>query len=130
MADAVRVEGFDAARKALKAMERVDERKEMTGALKEGAELVPPVARPLLRSRTGKMAASYRAGTAGNTAFIRSRHPGAGVQEHGGVIRPKGTPITIRPQKAVTRALASKEDAIVEKVRRALDVIAVRGGWR
>lgn len=127
---AVRIEGLQATRTSLRKLERLEDRREITQGLKQGAELVPPAARPLLRSRTGRMAGMYRAGASGNTAFVRNRHPGAGVQEFGGVIRPKGTPIRIRPQKAVTRALDAKGDAIVEKVSEAIDVVFVRAGFR
>lgn len=85
---------------------------------------------PLAKRKTGTLAGSFKAGAAGNSAFVRSRVPYAGVQEFGGVIRPKGTPITIRPQPAVTRALASKEEAIVDKVADAIDSVALRHGWR
>jgi hypothetical protein len=130
MADAIRVEGLQSTRTSLRKLERLGERKEITQGLKRGAELVPPVARPFLRSRTGKMAGMYRAGASGNTAFVRNRHPGAGVQEHGGKIRPKGTTVTIRPQRAVTRALDAKSDDIAEKVGDALDAVFRAAGWR
>lgn len=130
MAEPIRVEGLAEVRKTFRRSGHAEQSREVTRGLREGAELVPPVARPLLRSRTGRMASMYRVGTAGNTAFIRNRHPGAGVQEFGGVIRPKGTPITIRPQKAVTRAMEQKSEAIAEKVGDALDDFFQRAGWR
>lgn len=117
-------------RTSLRKLENMDTRREVTRALKEGASVVATTARPLAPRRSGELAASYRAGAAGNSAFVRSRLPYAGVQEFGGVIRPKGTPITIRPQQAVTRALSSKEDSIVEKVADALDDVFRAAGWR
>lgn len=123
MADAIRVEGLAALRKDLRQMQP-DARKEVTRALKEGASVVATSARPLAPKRTGRLAASYRAGAAGNTAFVRSRLPYAAVQEFGW--RARG----IRPQPAVTRALDLKEDSIVDAVGDALDGVAGRNGWR
>lgn len=129
MADAVRVEGLADLRRDLRKLEHLEERREVTRALKGGAKVTATAARPFVRSRSGKLAGSYRAGAAGNTAFVRSRLPYAAIQEFGGTIRPKGAPITIRPQKAVTRALASKEDTIVQKVSDALDQVFRAAGW-
>jgi hypothetical protein len=130
MADAVRVEGLADVRTSLRKLERTGERKEVTRALKEGAQLVARTAGPFAPKRSGKLAASYRAGASGNSAFVRSRLPYAGVQEFGGTIRPKGSPVVIRAQPAVTRALASKEDAVAEKVGDALDAVFRAAGWR
>lgn len=130
MADPLRVEGLADLRKTLSKSGHAAQSKEVTRGLRAGAELVPPAARPLLRSRTGRMASMYRAGTAGNSAFIRNKHPGAGVQEYGGTIRPKGTAITIRPQQAVTRALDQKAEAVAEKVADGLDDFFRAAGWR
>ena len=129
MADAVRIEGLADLRRDLRRAEP-QVRREVTRALKEGATVVAAAASPLAPRRSGTLAASYRAGASGNSAFVRSRVPYAGVVEFGGVIRPKGTPITIRPQPAVTRALSLKEDSIVERVGDALDGVFARTGWR
>jgi hypothetical protein len=130
MADAVRVEGLADVRTSLRKLERTGERREVTRALKEGATVVATTARPFAAKRTGRLAASYRAGAAGNAAFVRSRVPYAAVQEFGGVIRPKGAPVRIHPHRAVTRALESKEEAIVAKVDAALDAVFRAAGWR
>lgn len=130
MADAIRVEGLADVRSSLRKLDNMDTRREVTRALKAGATIVATTARPNAPRRSGRLAASYRAGAAGNTAFVRSRLPYAGVQEFGGVIRPKGAPITIRPRGAVTRVLVSKEDAIVERVSDALDDVFRSAGWR
>lgn len=130
MAEPIRVEGLADLRKTFRKSGNAEQSKEITRGLKAGAEIVPPAARPLLRSRTGRMASMYRVGTAGNSAFIRNKHPGAGVQEFGGVIRPKGTPITIRPQEAITRALEANAETIAEKVGEGLDDFFRNAGWR
>lgn len=128
MADAVRIEGLASLRRDLRAMQPAA-RKEVTKALKEGAKIVAQASGPLAARKTGTLAGSFKAGAAGNSAFVRSRVPYAAVQEFGGTIKPKGTPFTIRANPSVTRALELKEDAIVEKVGDAIDVVARRHGW-
>lgn len=130
MADAVRVEGLQDVRSSLRKLERLEERKEVTRALKEGARVVSVAAVPLAARRTGALARSFRPGAAGNSAFVRSRLPYAGVQEFGGVIRPKGVPVTIKAQPALTRALEVNEERIVRKVEDALDAVFAAAGWR
>jgi len=129
MADTVRIDGLADLRRDLRAMQP-EARKEVTRALKQGAQVVAVAAVPFTARKTGAMAKGWRAGAAGNSAFVRNRHPGAGVQEHGGVIRPKGVPITIKPHPAATRALDLRADSIVEKVGDALDDVFVRAGFR
>lgn len=138
MPDAVRVEGLASLRTSLRKLEHIEERREVTGALREGAVVVAAAARPLVQNRVeattsyrpGALAASYRPGASGNKAFVRSRLPYAGVQEFGGVIRPKGTPITIKAQEPLTRALEMRADSIVDKVSDALDAVFRAAGWR
>jgi phage gpG-like protein len=130
VADAVRIEGLADLRRDLREM-HPDVRREVTKALKEGATVVARAAGPHARKgETGKLADSFRPGAAGNAAFVRSRLPYAAVHEFGGVIRPRGVPITIRAQPAATRALADKEESIVEKVGDALDGVFSRHGFR
>lgn len=129
MAEAVRVEGLAQLRRDLRAMP-ADQRREVTKALKRGAEEVAETARPLAAFRTGRLAGSYRASAAGNTAVVRSRLPYAAVQEFGGTIKPRGTPITIQPRAAVTTALERNEDKVVDLIAAALDAVATRFGWR
>lgn len=130
MAEAIRIEGLAALQKDLRGMKDAESSREVRKAMKEGAQLVASGARPLAARRTGKLAASFRAGAAGNTAFVRSRLPYAAVHEWGGVIRPKGAPITIRATPAATRALQSNEERIVEKVADAIDQWSTRYGWK
>ncbi len=129
MADAVRIEGLAELRRDLRRMQP-DARKEVTRALREGAVVVAAASGPLAKRRTGRLAQSFRPGASGNSAFVRSRLPYAAVQEFGGTIAPRGTPITIRPQPAVTRALELTEERIVDKVGDAIDEVARRNGWR
>lgn len=130
MADRIRIDGLKELRRDLRAMDLRLEGRGLTRALRAGAEEVAVAARPLIRKRSGDLSRSYRAGAAGTNAYVRSRLPYAGVQEYGGVIRPKGAPITIRPQLAVTRALEAKTEAVVDRVSDAIDLLALRHGWR
>lgn len=126
----VQFDGLKELRRDLRAMSAKLEGRELTIALRAGAQEVATAASPLAPRRSGRLAASYRAGAAGSNAYVRSRLPYAAVQEFGGVIRPKGAPITIRPQAAVTRALEAKTEAVVDRVANAVDLLALRHGWR
>lgn len=128
MADAVHIEGFAALRRDMRAMPPAI-RREMPRALKTGAELVRKTAVPLTARQSGRLAAGWRAGAVGNTAYVRNRVPYAGVQEFGGIIRPKGSPVVIRAHPAATRALEQQEDRIVDLIGDAIEALAARHGW-
>lgn len=127
-AGAVRIDGLRDLQRDLKAL-APDARRDITRALKEGAQEVSRAARPLTARRTGKLAGSWRPGATQMKGFVKSRIPYAGVQEYGGVIRPKGAPVTIKAHPAGTRALQLKEDSIVEKVGDAIMAAATKHGW-
>jgi hypothetical protein len=136
--DAVRIEGLAALRRDLRGM-TADVRRDVRLALKGGAELVARDAGPLAargtrpipadrRPRT-RLADSFRAGTSGDVAVVRSRLAHAGVHEFGGTISPRGTPIKIKATPAATRALERNEERIVDAVGDAFDAVALRHGW-
>jgi hypothetical protein len=127
--DAVRIEGLADLRRDLR-QSAPEVRRDVTRALKQGAIVVAATAAPLTARRTGKLAGAWRPGAAGNTAFVRNRVPYAGVQEFGGTIRPKGTPFTIKPHPAGTRALQLREEAIVDAVGDAVMGVFERHGFR
>ncbi|MDP2712310.1 MAG: HK97 gp10 family phage protein [Solirubrobacteraceae bacterium] len=129
MADAVRIEGLAQLRRDLRRMQP-ETLREVRGVLKDAATVVARRAQATAPKRTGNLADSYRAGTAGNTAFVRSRLPYAGVHEYGGTIRPRGTPIVIKRSAPITTALRDNEDQIVKKVSDGMDRVARRNGWR
>ncbi len=129
MADTVRVEGLADLRRDLRKL-APDTLKEMRGVLKEGAGIVAAAAGPLAARQTGRLAAGFRAGTAGNSAFVRNRVPYAGVQEFGGKIAPRGTPFQIKPHPAATRALELNAERIVDRVGDGIDRVAGRAGFR
>jgi phage gpG-like protein len=130
MADAIRIEGLADVRKSLRKLERSDESREVTQALKKGAAVVAARARPLSARQTGKLAAGWRPGTSGNKAFVRNRVPYAGVHEFGGTIHPRGVPIKIHASPSATWALEDNEVRILRLVEDALGVLARRHGWR
>src|SRR5436190_13452137 len=119
---AVRVEGLAELRRDLRRMQP-DTLKEVREVLKHSAEIVAANARTRAPRQTGKLAASIRAGTAGNSAVVRSRLPYAAVHEFGGTIRPKGAPILIKRREMVTGALASRTEAIVDALADGIDPV-------
>jgi phage gpG-like protein len=129
MDDAVRIEGLADLRRDLR-QSAPEVRRDVTRALKQGAIVVAATAAPLTARRTGKLAGAWRPGAAGNNAFVRNRVPYAGVQEFGGTISPKGTPFTIKPHPAGTRALQLREEAIVDAVGDAVMGVFERHGFR
>ncbi len=124
----VRVEGLAALRRDLRRMQP-DVLKEMRAVLKSTSVLVAQRARQNAPRRTGKLAGSYRAGTAGNTAFVRSRLPQAAVHEYGGTIRPRGAPIAIRRSAPMGRALRDSHEEVTDMLGDGLDNVATRHGW-
>ena len=126
--EAVRIEGLAELRRDLRRASP-DVRRDVTRALKEGARVVATAAVPFTARGTGKLAAGWRPGASGNSAFVRNRVPYAGVQEFGGRISPKGTPFQIRAHPAGTRALELKENAIVESVGDAVEGVFTRHGF-
>ena len=128
MSEAIRIEGLAELRRDLKRMQP-DTLKEVRGALKDAAGEVATAARPLAHRHTGRLAASYRAGTSGNAAVVRSSLRYAALQEFGGRIAPKGTPFRVKANPAVTRALGSNEERIVDQIGDAIDKVAARHGW-
>jgi len=129
-AEAVRIEGLRDLQRDLKQLQP-DARREVTKALKQGAEVVARAAGPLAaKGSTGKLAAGFRPGASQMRAVVRNRVPYAAVHEFGGTIRPRGAPITIRSTPAATRALQSNEERIVDAVGDAVMEAATRLGWR
>jgi phage gpG-like protein len=125
---AVRVDGLAQLRRDLRKMQP-DTLKEVRGVLKHSAEIVAATARARAPRRTGRLAASIRATTAGNRAVVRSPLPYAAVHEFGGTIRPRGAPIRIRRSEMVTGALERNRDRIANALLDGLDDVARRHGW-
>lgn len=58
------------------------------------------------------------------SAGIRSTHPGAGVNEWGGTIRPRGTPITIEGKHAMVDAVEARHDQAERELGDLIDDLA------
>lgn len=76
----IEIEGLKELRAELRNAELASPR-ELTAALKEGADAVTGKAREFAPKRSGKMAGSLRSFSSATTAGVQSSHPGAGVQE-------------------------------------------------
>lgn len=76
----ITIEGLKELRAELRSAEMASPR-ELTVALKEGADSVTARAKELVPKRSGKMASSLRSFSSATSAGVQSSHPGAGVQE-------------------------------------------------
>lgn len=96
---------------------------------KSAAQIVASDARTLAPRRTGALAGSITATTAGHAGIVKSNVPYAAVHEWGGTIRPRGTPFHIKRSEYVGRA----QDRNADKVRHALETgfsaVAQSNGW-
>lgn len=96
---------------------------------KSAAQIVASDARTLAPRRTGALAESITATTAGHAGIVKSTLPYAAVHEWGGTIRPRGTPVHIKRSEYVGRA----QDRNADKVRHALETgfaaVARSNGW-
>lgn len=128
MADAIQIKGLRELQRDLKAIQP-DARKEITKALKGGAQLVQRTGKPYIARQSGELEAGWRAGATMLKGYVRNRVPYAGVLEFGGQIAPRGTPFTIEAQPTMTRALEDKQEAIVDLVGDAIERVALRNGW-
>lgn len=130
----VRLEGFADLKRAVKAVDKAGA-KALQATLKSGAELVadkagdlaPRGTTPIYPSRKFKtrLADSYRAGTSGNRAVVRSKHPAAKIKE----FRKSGTEAQMRQTRPVTRAIEREEGAIADRLAKGFDDLIRRSGW-
>ena len=125
---AVHVKGLAELQRDLKRMQPAA-RREITRALKGGAQEVARAAGPLAARRSGRLQASFKPGASLMQGYVRSRLPYAAVQEFGGVIRPKGAPVTIEAHPAATRALELKQDKVIDSIGDAIERVALQHGW-
>lgn len=126
---AVRTQGLGALNRSLGRISK-DLRKESIRHLRETAREVRDTAKPLTPVRTGKMAGSLRYQASARGASVSSAHPGAGVHEYGGVIAPRGTPITIQKSRMLGTAVQRETPRIEEDIGNLLDRIARQNGFR
>ncbi len=122
--DAVRIEGLAALRRDLRKMQP-DALAEVRDALRSGAAVVAVRGRanaprgtreiPASRRPRKRLADTIAPGTAGNSAFVRSR----------AVYGPK----IDRQTGFLTRALEDTADQVADTVGDAIDALAARNGW-
>jgi phage gpG-like protein len=124
----IAVEGLSDLRRSLKATNK-DALREVQKVVKRGAEIIAQDSRTLAPRRSGKLAASIRAGTSGSKGIVRSKLPYAKVHEWGGTIRPRGADIKIKKSEFVGRALERKESAVRRELERGFADVARRNGW-
>lgn len=128
MADPIRVDGLTELRRRAKQTSK-DAHKQVQQVTKRAAEIVAADARTLAPRRSGRLAASLKAGTSGSKGIVRSRLPYAKVHEWGGTIRPRGTEIKIKKSEYIGKALDRKQAAVQRELERGFADVARRNGW-
>lgn len=129
MAEArVQTQGLAQLRRDLKRLDPLIDR-ELRDAIREAADKVAVTAGARAPRDSGALAHSIRPFVSGAKASVGSTLPYAGVVEFGGVIRPRGVPITFRPAGMVGRAVEDHADQIVEDIGDGIDRAARRAGW-
>ena len=98
--------------------------REVRDVLKDAAGVVALRAKENAPMRTGNLAGSIRAGTAGNTAFVRSRLPQAAVHEYGGAIYPRGSVVRIKRSAFIGRAIGETRDEIFDRLGDGVEDVA------
>jgi HK97 gp10 family phage protein len=124
----LKVEGLAKLRRDLRAIDK-DLGKALTDHLRDLARDVRDDARSRAPVKTGALQRSIKHSVRARGASVYSNSPYAGVQEWGGTIRPRGTPIEIRGRHFISSAVADNADHVVKEVERSLDAIADRHGF-
>jgi phage gpG-like protein len=134
MASVTHIDGITDLRRSLRVMGDRGTLALVQGVTRGAAEIVARDARTLVANRsgrgTGKLAGSIRGTTSGSSGIVRSPLPYAGVQEYGGTIRPKGSPVEIRPQAFVSRAADRNQEKVARALSEGFDALARANGWR
>ena len=125
---AIEVPGLRKLRRDLKAIDK-DLAQSLTDHLREIARGVRDEARSRAPVKTGALQRSIKHSVRARGASIYSNLPYAPVQEFGGTIRPRGTPIAIRGRHFIYSAIADKAANVERDLERSLDVIADRHGF-
>jgi HK97 gp10 family phage protein len=124
----IKANGLAKLRRDLKAIDK-DLAKSFTDHLREIAKDVRDDARPRAPRKTGALQRSIKHSVRARGASVYSNLPYAGVQEWGGTIRPRGTPIEIRGRHFIYSAVDENTKHVEEELTRTLDVIADRHGF-
>ena len=126
---AVRTRGLAKLNRSFGKIDR-EMRKDSVRELREIAKKVRGTARGLAPVRTGKLAGSLRYSASNRGATIQSKLPQAAPLEYGGVIAPRGTPITLPRHRFVGRAIRQDARQIEEQLGDVFDRIARGEGFR
>jgi len=129
MAGAIRVEGLREMRTAFRQVDR-GMLKEVQAVTRLAAKVVASEASRRAPRLSGALAGSIKGTTSGDRGIVRSKLPYAGVQEFGGTIAPRGTPIHIRPRNFVGGAIDAKAEQIEREMLAGYDLVVRRAGWR
>lgn len=129
MANEVYVKGLAELRRDLRRTDK-EALKGVQAATRAAAKIVAGEAGRIAPRQTGELAAGYKGTTKGNRGIVYSTVPYAPVFEWGGTIAPRGAPISIRAEQPIGRALAAKQDEIIEAIGDGIEAAAGRTGWR
>jgi|GEM_PF-2276755 len=128
----LKVEGLAKLRRDLRAIDK-DLGKSLTDHLRDLAREVRDDARSNLRERSkdpqNRIEKTIKHSVKAKGASVFSDHPGAAVQNYGGTIAPKGTPIEIKGKSYMDDAVHNRADHVKEQVEGLLDGIADRNGF-
>ncbi len=103
--------------------------RQLTKTLKAGAEVARPVASRLEpRGRTGRLAASVRAGAAGPKSYLRSSLIYAGPHEFGGRVGIHKS-VRIHATAAMQRGIEDTMPQIIDVIGDGIDDLAQRNGF-
>jgi hypothetical protein len=130
MADTVAVttKGLGEFRRDLRRLEPLVDR-ELRDALREAGEKVAITAGALAPRRSGQLAHSIRPFVSGAKVSIGSTLPRRVWCTSGGVIRPRGVPITFKPTEFITGAAEDHADELVNDIGDGVERAARRAGW-
>jgi HK97 gp10 family phage protein len=124
----VKIEGLAKFGRDLRAIDK-DLGKAFTDHLRDLAKEVRDDARSRAPVKTGALQRSIKHSVRARGASVFSNSPYANVQEWGGTIRPRGTPIEIRGRHFIYSAVDDHADHVAKEVERSLDAIADRHGF-
>lgn len=128
----VQVRGLGQLRRALRQVDKGFDR-EIGTRLRGVASKAAADAKSNLRSRSkrprGRIEPTIRAFSRQKSAGIQSTHPGAGVQEWGGTITPRGVPIVIEPKQYMSDAAKARHAEAEREVGELIDDLGGAAGF-
>jgi hypothetical protein len=127
-----KIDGLGKFRRDLRAIDS-DLEKELKDNLRKRVMEARDKARSNLRSRSkdpqNRIEKTIKGSLTMRGGSLYSDHPGSAVNEHGGTISPRGTPIEIRGKSYMYDAAEEGAKAVVEELDRSFDQIAGHHGF-